>query len=69
MPDQVANAIATIIEYLWSDEAKDYLAKNREQQQAHIFNDLITDRQWLDRRRSQASKQTTKRPFGPNDNS
>lgn len=50
MPEHVADAMAAILDYLWQDEVKDYLARTREEQANHIFTELLTVRQWLDRR-------------------
>jgi hypothetical protein len=68
LPEHIAEAMTAVLDYLWQDEAHDYLAMSREEQQDYIFSQLITVRQWLDRR-NHASKQTTQRRFGPNDNS
>jgi hypothetical protein len=47
LPDNVADAMAAVIEFFWMDEAKDYLARDREGQKEHIFNEMLTVRQWL----------------------
>lgn len=52
LPDHVAEAIAAVIEFFWMEQTKDYLARNREEQQKHIFNEMLTVRQWLSRQNS-----------------
>lgn len=49
LPDQIAEAIAVIIERFWEDQIKDFLAGDRETQRRHIFNEMLTVRQWLNR--------------------
>lgn len=51
LPEHVAEAIATILEYLWDQEMRDYLARTPEEQETHIFNELLLVRQFLQGRR------------------
>lgn len=60
MPEHIAEAMHTILDYLWQDEAKDYLARTREDQATHIFTELLTVRQWLDRRDAPGEGKATK---------
>jgi hypothetical protein len=47
LPDGVAEAIEAILDHFWDDEVRDYLAVDRQQQERHIFNDMLTVRKWL----------------------
>jgi hypothetical protein len=47
LPAHVAEAMAAILEYLWQAEAKDYLSRNREEQEGHIFVEMLNVRNWL----------------------
>lgn len=47
LPDHVAEAIAAIVDCFWVNQMKDYLASDREGQRRHIFNEMLTVRQWL----------------------
>ncbi|HEY4307986.1 MAG TPA: hypothetical protein VGN12_00915 [Pirellulales bacterium] len=47
LPDHIAEAMAVILDYVWQKEAQDYLSKSREEQEGHIFTDVLTVRQWL----------------------
>lgn len=49
LPDHVAEAIVAIVDCFWVNQMKDYLASDREGQRRHIFNEMLTVRQWLGR--------------------
>lgn len=51
LPEHVADAMTAILDYLWLDEARDYLAMSREEQQTHIFNEMLIVQNWLTPRR------------------
>jgi hypothetical protein len=51
LPEQVAQAMTEILDYLWQEEAQDYLSRSREDQKGHIFNEMLTVRNWLTPRR------------------
>jgi hypothetical protein len=51
-PEYLAEAMTAILDYLWQDEVRDYLAKSREERQGHIFSHLVIIRQWLASRRN-----------------
>jgi Trm5-related predicted tRNA methylase len=51
LPEQVAEAVATILEYLWDHELRDYLGRAPEEQETHILNELLLVRQFLQGRR------------------
>lgn len=51
MPEHVAQAVEAILDYLWQDEAKDYLNQSGEEQREHIFNEMLFVRNWLTPRR------------------
>ncbi len=45
----VAKALVRILDYLWSDEQRDFLQSSPESQANHLFLDLRTLRTWLDK--------------------
>ena len=47
LPVHIAEAMTAILDYLWQKEAQDYLSCNRDDQETHIFSQLLTVRQWL----------------------
>lgn len=47
LPDQVAEAMKAVLDYLWQEEAQDYLARGQEEQEGHIFLEMLLIRQWL----------------------
>lgn len=47
LPDHVAEAITAVIDHFWMEQIKDYLARPEQEQQGHIFNEMLTIRQWL----------------------
>lgn len=51
LPEHIAQAMTAILDYLWQAEARDYLSRSREDQEGHIFNAMLTVRQWLRARR------------------
>ncbi len=53
MPNHIAEAMTAVLDYLWQDEAKDYVSRSREDQEGHIFNEMLTVRNWLTPRRQQ----------------
>ena len=48
LPDRVADAMEAILDYLWEDEAMDWLTRSREEQSHHVFGHMLTVRKWLD---------------------
>lgn len=50
MPSHVANGMTLILDYLWQDEARDYLGRSPDEQADHVFQHMLAVRQWLDRR-------------------
>lgn len=60
LPEHVADAMHAILDYLWQDEAEDYLLSSLEVQSGHVFQDMLTVRQWLDRRDGHAKHKATK---------
>ena len=51
LPDHVAEAIAAIVDSFWLNQMKDYLSNDEAGQRRHIFNEMLTVRQWLCRQR------------------
>jgi hypothetical protein len=61
LPEQVAEAMNAILEYLWSDEARNYVNASRAEQVGHIFQEMLTVRHWLDhRKKPQEPKKSTR---------
>jgi hypothetical protein len=48
LPRNVLRAIETVIRYLWNDERRACSCAEREPATQHVFNALITVRNWLD---------------------
>lgn len=46
IPDRVAEAMTTILDYFWQAEAKD-VTRSSSDQQGHIFQEMLLVRQWL----------------------
>jgi hypothetical protein len=51
LPDHIAASMTAILDFLWQQEAQDYLSRSSEDQEGHIFNDMLTIRNWLTPRR------------------
>jgi hypothetical protein len=51
LPESVAQAIETVLDHFWQNQAQDYLACKREAQETHIFTEMLHVRQWLKARR------------------
>jgi len=60
LPDHIAAAMTAILDYLWQGEAQDYVSRGSEDQEGHIFNEMLTVRQWL----AQSSRLRKRPPSG-----
>ena len=47
LPEHVAEAIEAILDHFWQDEARDYLARSRSEQEDHVFTKMLMARQWF----------------------
>jgi hypothetical protein len=47
LPSRISEAIEAVLDHFWQDEARDYVASERASQRNHIFNEMLTVRQWL----------------------
>lgn len=47
LPEHVVTAIETVLDHFWHGQAQDYLARSRDEQETHVFTEMLTVRQWL----------------------
>lgn len=48
LPPSVVESVQTVLEYLWDEEYKDYMARAEDHRERHICLDLYRIRSWLD---------------------
>lgn len=48
IPNPVAGALDKILDYLWSDEERNFRQASPEDQNKHIFHSLAVVRNWLE---------------------
>lgn len=46
--DEPLEALNQILDYLWDDEQNDYLRRDEEDREGHIFEALKSVRSWMD---------------------
>ncbi len=56
LPVRVAEAMTAVLDYLWHDQARDWLARSEHEQETHIFAAMLTVRQWLKEQRQSESR-------------
>jgi hypothetical protein len=47
VPDEVLKAARQLIDYLWYDELRDFLAADTKMREEHIFRELLVLIRWL----------------------
>lgn len=47
LPDHVADAMTAILDHFWQEEARHYLACSQDEQDGHIFSEMLAVRRWL----------------------
>jgi hypothetical protein len=47
LPEHITEAIEIVLDHFWQDEARDYLARSRDEQEGHVFTAMLAIRQWL----------------------
>jgi hypothetical protein len=58
LPEDIAEAMTVVLDFFWQDQAKDYLSRNREDQQHHVFCEMLTVRRWLTARQRNSAQGT-----------
>lgn len=48
--DELEHALKLVLDYLWTDEERDYLAASRAKRRKHIFSSLCVIRRFLEHR-------------------
>lgn len=50
VPAAVVESIESIVQYLWTDEFRDYQSRTVEDRESHVFKDLLRVRRFLNKK-------------------